>query len=772
MAAAGRPAAARRSPTGCTSLCSRGYAIASVDYRLSTVATWPAQIQDVKGAVRWLRANAGTYGLDPGRFGAWGDSAGGHLASLLGTSGDVSSVTVGNVTVDLEGSTGGNLDQSSRVQAVVDWYGATDFLQMRFYPTTSNHDSATSDESRVIGGAIQSNAQKAATANPIQYITADDPPFLVMHGTLDKINPFNQAELLVDALRAAEVPVTFRPVQGAGHGGSLFEKTENLAAVYGFFDAVLVPGPAPTLPPPPPVDPVPPGVPAVTVTATDATAAEPGTNGGVFTVTRSGSPAGSLTVSYTVAGTAAAGEDYTQLAGSVTIPPGQASATIPVAVLDDAAAERAETVLLTLEGSSAYAIGGSGSVGVDIADEDFDGVRPVVSVALSDPDAAEPADSGELNVWRTGSTAAELTVDLTSLGTAVSGIDVEERASVTFPAGVDRVAVKVTPIDDWATEDPETAGLAPVQAAGVLAAPYTGSRVTLADDDPVGSPELVSVALSPTEVPGTQSATGTVTLDSPALAGGAVVTLSSAVPGAASVPASVTVPQGATSATFIVKTQSVATTTAVDIHASRRGRTRTAALTVKAPAISGLTLTPSSLPGGCKTSTGKVTLTGKAPAGGLVVPLTNTNPAATVPASVTVAAGATSATFTIATATVTSAKGGTVTASYGGVSKSANLNVRPVGLLSLALAPNPVTGPNDVTGTVTLECPAAPGDIVVTLTTSAPSIAQPAVTTLTIPAGSSTGTFTVWTADVLEPRTASIKAAANGTAKSVTLTVR
>ncbi|HYH46419.1 MAG TPA: alpha/beta hydrolase, partial [Thermoanaerobaculia bacterium] len=218
-------------PARVSGFCSHGYAVASLDYRLSTVAVWPAQLHDVKGAVRWLRANAATYGLDPDRFAAWGESAGGHLAMLLGTTGGLGAVTVGNLTLDLEGTTGGVPAVSSRVQAVIDGYGATDFLQMRFYPTTGNHDASTSDESRLLGGAIHTLPERAATANPVTWVSPDDPPFLVLHGTVDKINPFNQAQLLVEALRAAGVPVTFRPVLNAAHGGIAFESAAVLQAM-------------------------------------------------------------------------------------------------------------------------------------------------------------------------------------------------------------------------------------------------------------------------------------------------------------------------------------------------------------------------------------------------------------------------------------------------------------------------------------------------------------------------------------------------------------
>lgn len=188
------------------------------------------------------------------------------------------------------------------------------------------------------------------------------------------------------------------------------------------------------------------------------------------------------------------------------------------------------------------------------------------------------------------------------------------------------------------------------------------------------------------------------------------------------------------------------------------------------PALSALALTPPTFAGGCQTSTGKVTLTGPAPAGGAVVTITDTNPAAGMPASVTVPAGATTAKLTITGAAVSAKQSGTVTASYGGASKSGTVKVRPVGVASLTLSPNPVAGPNSVAGTVTLECPAAPGSITVALTSSNAAVAG-TVPSLTIPAGFTTGTFTVTAADVSVASSANIKAVANGIARTVTLTV-
>jgi acetyl esterase/lipase len=188
----------------------QGYAIASLNYRLSQHARFPAQIEDCKAAVRWLRAHAGTYGLDPSRFASWGESAGGHLAAMLGTAGHERSFEVGE-----------HLEHSSRVQAVLDFFGPTDFLQMdaQRLPEGMVHDPADSPESELVGGPIQQRPAEVARANPATYVTPDAPPFLIVHGDHDPLVPYGQSLLLVDALRAAGVYVTFYTVVGAGHGG-------------------------------------------------------------------------------------------------------------------------------------------------------------------------------------------------------------------------------------------------------------------------------------------------------------------------------------------------------------------------------------------------------------------------------------------------------------------------------------------------------------------------------------------------------------------------
>ena len=188
------------------------YAGVSIGYRLSGEVIWPAQIHDCKAAIRWIRANAKRHNLNGERIAVWGSSAGGHLVAMLGTSGGVKA---------LEGEIGPHKGASSRVACVLDWFGPTDFLQMDAHALKGArlvHDAAQSPESLLIGGAIQDHKDKAATANPITYVSQDDPPFLIAHGTADPLVPCHQSELLAAALRKAGVDVTLIKMTGAGHG--------------------------------------------------------------------------------------------------------------------------------------------------------------------------------------------------------------------------------------------------------------------------------------------------------------------------------------------------------------------------------------------------------------------------------------------------------------------------------------------------------------------------------------------------------------------------
>ena len=155
----------------------------------------------------WLRANAGKYNIDPNHIGVWGASAGGHLVALLGTTGDVNDFDKGP-----------NLQFSSKVQAVCDFFGPTDFTKMSAFESIMDHDVPDAPEAKLIGGPVQENKEACKRANPITYISKNDPPFLICHGDKDNLVPINQSVLLYEALKKAGVDVTFHTVEGGGHG--------------------------------------------------------------------------------------------------------------------------------------------------------------------------------------------------------------------------------------------------------------------------------------------------------------------------------------------------------------------------------------------------------------------------------------------------------------------------------------------------------------------------------------------------------------------------
>lgn len=185
-----------------------GYAVASIEYRLSSEALFPAQIHDCKGALRWLRAHQAEYGYDASKVVVAGTSAGGHLAALMGTSGDVA---------ELEGDTAGHGDQSSRVQGVIDYYGPSDFVKR-----SENQPSKTDDPEggvyRLIGGPVKKNLEAARVASPVTHLSTDDPPFLILHGDADKTVFLDQSELLARLCKDMGIDVQFHIEPGGGHG--------------------------------------------------------------------------------------------------------------------------------------------------------------------------------------------------------------------------------------------------------------------------------------------------------------------------------------------------------------------------------------------------------------------------------------------------------------------------------------------------------------------------------------------------------------------------
>jgi acetyl esterase/lipase len=215
----------------------RDYAVIAVNYRLSWEATFPAPVHDVKAAVRWIRAHAQRYHLDPDRIAAWGGSAGANLAAMLGTSAGVP---------ELEDLSLGNPEQPSHVQAVVAWFGPTDFAKMDellaergLAPEPGmEHSGANSPESLLLGGQITENPDRVKAANPETYITPSAPPFFLQHGTMDAIVP---VQMSIDFAAKLE-PVLGKDrvqlglLEGAEHADPQFETPENVRKVLDFLD--------------------------------------------------------------------------------------------------------------------------------------------------------------------------------------------------------------------------------------------------------------------------------------------------------------------------------------------------------------------------------------------------------------------------------------------------------------------------------------------------------------------------------------------------------
>lgn len=203
-------------------LLDAGFAIVMPNHRSSKDAIFPAQINDIKAVIRFIRANAGKYRFDTSFIGITGSSSGGHLASLTGTSGSVKEFKAGSATADIEGTIGQYTTFSSSVDAVVDWFGPTDFPSMDSCGSQMAHNPPDSPESSLIGGPIQENKDKCKLANPITYIDRNDPPFLIFHGDKDPLVPYCQSEMFFKALQKASVPSQYFLVEGAQHGPGLF----------------------------------------------------------------------------------------------------------------------------------------------------------------------------------------------------------------------------------------------------------------------------------------------------------------------------------------------------------------------------------------------------------------------------------------------------------------------------------------------------------------------------------------------------------------------
>jgi acetyl esterase/lipase len=210
-----------------------GYAIASVDYRLSGEAKFPAQIHDLKAAVRYLRANASKLGIDANRVGATGSSAGAHLAQLLGLT---------NGSAEHEGDVGEFDNVSSDVSVVVSYYGASNFTTILDQSTEYGYGVRAPALDALLGGSPEAEPELARLASPIFYADASDPPMYLLHGDQDPQMPINQTHEIHGKYKSLGLPVHFEVVHGAAHGGELFYDHERTAMVQAFLDAHFMNG--------------------------------------------------------------------------------------------------------------------------------------------------------------------------------------------------------------------------------------------------------------------------------------------------------------------------------------------------------------------------------------------------------------------------------------------------------------------------------------------------------------------------------------------------
>lgn len=208
----------------------KGFALALVEYRPSEIAAFPAQIEDAKSAIRYLRIHADEYGIDKSKVAVWGDSSGGHTSASVGITGDG--------ILD----NGQYNEESCTVDCVIDWYGPTDISLMNYYPSALDHHGLDSPEGYLIGRKnVLENPELAQKVNPINYISKDKPvpPFLIMHGSNDAVVPFNQSVRLYNKLRECGKDVTFYRLEGGGHGMGGFSSEEAYSIVFDFVSKYL-----------------------------------------------------------------------------------------------------------------------------------------------------------------------------------------------------------------------------------------------------------------------------------------------------------------------------------------------------------------------------------------------------------------------------------------------------------------------------------------------------------------------------------------------------
>jgi len=210
-------------------LISKGYAIVSIDYRLSQQAVFPAQIQDCNDAINYIFTHSSIYKLDKNRIAVMGGSAGGHLAALVAT------MNVHNIP---DFYTNGKKPKFS-IKGVVDLYGVSDFMACRGNSGYVDHDDPNSAEAKLLGASPLERPDVAKKASPVTYITKDTPPFLIFHGDKDPVVQYSQSVILHSYLQLAGVKNKFITVPGAGHGTAEFGRDEYNEEIISFLSSVL-----------------------------------------------------------------------------------------------------------------------------------------------------------------------------------------------------------------------------------------------------------------------------------------------------------------------------------------------------------------------------------------------------------------------------------------------------------------------------------------------------------------------------------------------------
>lgn len=211
-------------------LVKAGYVVASIDYRLSPQAQFPAQVHDIKAAIRFLRAKSDTFGFDGRRVVIAGASAGGHLAALAG---------VTNGHRELEGTVGDHLDQSSRIDAIISFYGMSNLTTILSQSTPHGLKVRIPALQLLLGGQPEERVELARLASPVFHVDEQDPPLLLFHGDQDPQAPINQSHELQGRYESVGRPCEFKVVHDAKHGGPEFFDQDRMAIVNSFLNSVM-----------------------------------------------------------------------------------------------------------------------------------------------------------------------------------------------------------------------------------------------------------------------------------------------------------------------------------------------------------------------------------------------------------------------------------------------------------------------------------------------------------------------------------------------------